>query len=123
MIVESIHKNATLMQFESVDVGLYTHNDSTSSSTWLRTKFGADSSDYIDVDSQLSFFVNADQVSSFMIDIFHTQNTCFQPSLSTAVVLFECSPNLARQLSDDERQVVAGKTLLSLTHPLKIEDP
>ncbi|TIB59306.1 hypothetical protein E3P79_01801 [Wallemia ichthyophaga] len=81
-----IHSNPLLKHFASVDVGLYTHDDSSSSSSWLRTRFGADVGDFNQANSQLSLYANSEK-----------------PPASTAIVFFECSRELARQQSEKER--------------------
>ncbi|TIB74816.1 hypothetical protein E3Q24_00308 [Wallemia mellicola] len=88
-LADALQQKEDLKHHTEVDIGLYTYDDTTSSSGWLRTKFALNGINYKDVDSQISIFANADQ-----------------PSPSLGLILFECSPDLARNLSDDERSRV-----------------
>ncbi|TIA92737.1 hypothetical protein E3P99_00468 [Wallemia hederae] len=85
-VAEVARHHHILSHYEKVVVGLYTHDDSASSSHWLRTRFGVLDADHVAYDSHLTLYVNDEQ-----------------PSPSTAIIFFETSPNLARNLTDSER--------------------
>lgn len=63
-LADALQQKEDLKHHAEVDVGLYTYDDTTSSSGWLRTKFALNGINYKDVDSQISIFANADQVGS-----------------------------------------------------------
>lgn len=63
-LADALQQKEDLKHHAEIDVGLYTYDDTTSSSGWLRTKFALNGINYKDVDSQLSIFANADQVGN-----------------------------------------------------------